>query len=667
MSDRPAGPGTRNDGRPHRHLPSFPYDRPRGHRGRSSCPASGRRPAGSGRRADARRSVGRRPRRDPRRTGPADDPPPVEVLAHDPCGGHQVRVAADRRSPSSRCRTARTPRSRRACDRGTCRTASRSPAPLEARRTRRPEATDPRPDERSVRVGRPARAGVADPRPDRRLAGQRMRPPPVASGGRGVARPEDVGRVESGGHRPGRLRRPAGHPGAPAGVPGRAPRAGPLRGELLVGAVDLGHPPGRGPGRRRVAAGEVGVVLPGQPSPGGLDPRWPTRRASARARHRGLVWSPTQSTGGRLTGRAGVSSPWVVPSIRRTGIVAGLTHRSARRRLPVRPRLPGAGRVPAPTPAAVHPGRPRPAVRGDGRRRPTAATCRPGSSRPGAAPRVPASSSSTAGTRPATGPCRRAPFLHAAGFHCLTFDVRGNGANPAESLPVSAGEYGADAAAGFAALLARPEVTRGAILGHSMGGVGAILAAAADPRVAAVVSVSAPSDPRRMVRQTFRLARLPVPRPGRHAARLADEPGLRPTARPRPPRDQRPARGRALRGTAPRRPRPGRLGHAGRARPPDRPGRPRRPPRLAGRPPRSSCSSSTRAATAGRTRTRPTAGRWPRSSPASSADRSAPEAAADAAAAADARRLPEPETPLVGDRAAAPALAMVGRSPAREP
>jgi pimeloyl-ACP methyl ester carboxylesterase len=107
----------------------------------------------------------------------------------------------------------------------------------------------------------------------------------------------------------------------------------------------------------------------------------------------------------------------------------------------------------------------------------------------------------------------QAQFLHAAGFHCLTFDVRGNGANPPETLPVSTGEYGADAAAAFEALLARPEVTRGAILGHSMGGTGAILAAASDPRVAAVVSASAPSDPRRMVRQTFRLAHLPMPGP----------------------------------------------------------------------------------------------------------------------------------------------------------
>ena len=104
-------------------------------------------------------------------------------------------------------------------------------------------------------------------------------------------------------------------------------------------------------------------------------------------------------------------------------------------------------------------------------------------------------------------------FLHAAGFHCLTFDVRGNGANPAETLPVSTGEFGSDALAGFATLIARPDVSSGAILGHSLGGVGAILAAAADPRVAALVSSSAPSDPRRLVRETFRLAGLRFPAP----------------------------------------------------------------------------------------------------------------------------------------------------------
>ena len=71
-----------------------------------------------------------------------------------------------------------------------------------------------------------------------------------------------------------------------------------------------------------------------------------------------------------------------------------------------------------------------------------------------------------------------AEFLVAAGYHCLTIDVRGHGANPPETLPVSAGEFGTDALAAFRALIARPEVTIGAIAGHSLGGIRALLAAA---------------------------------------------------------------------------------------------------------------------------------------------------------------------------------------------
>lgn len=106
-----------------------------------------------------------------------------------------------------------------------------------------------------------------------------------------------------------------------------------------------------------------------------------------------------------------------------------------------------------------------------------------------------------------------AQFLTAAGFHCLTVDIRGHGNNPAETMPVSAGEFGADALAAFEALIARPEVTIGAISGHSMGAVGAILAGAADHRVAAVVATSAPANPYLLTRQTFRLAHLPIPDP----------------------------------------------------------------------------------------------------------------------------------------------------------
>jgi uncharacterized protein len=104
-----------------------------------------------------------------------------------------------------------------------------------------------------------------------------------------------------------------------------------------------------------------------------------------------------------------------------------------------------------------------------------------------------------------------AVFLHAAGFHCLVIDVRGHGANAAESLPITAGEFGSDALAAFRGLIDRPEVTVGAVAGHSMGAIGAILAAAEDRRIAAVVATSAPADPWRLTRQTFRLARLPFP------------------------------------------------------------------------------------------------------------------------------------------------------------
>jgi len=103
--------------------------------------------------------------------------------------------------------------------------------------------------------------------------------------------------------------------------------------------------------------------------------------------------------------------------------------------------------------------------------------------------------------------------LHAAGFHVLTFDVRGHGSNGPETLPMSVGEFAADAGAAVAALAARPDVSRVAILGHSMGAAGALVAAAADPGVAAVVAVATPADSYRLTRQTFRLARLPLPDP----------------------------------------------------------------------------------------------------------------------------------------------------------
>jgi len=106
-----------------------------------------------------------------------------------------------------------------------------------------------------------------------------------------------------------------------------------------------------------------------------------------------------------------------------------------------------------------------------------------------------------------------AQFLHAIGYHVLTVDIRGHGLNPAETIPVSAGEFGTDALAAVEAALADPQATAVAVLGHSMGSIGAILAAAAEPRVSAAVLTATPADPWRLTRQTFRLARLPIPDP----------------------------------------------------------------------------------------------------------------------------------------------------------
>ncbi|HEY4752524.1 MAG TPA: alpha/beta fold hydrolase [Candidatus Limnocylindrales bacterium] len=106
-----------------------------------------------------------------------------------------------------------------------------------------------------------------------------------------------------------------------------------------------------------------------------------------------------------------------------------------------------------------------------------------------------------------------AQFLRAAGFHTLAIDVRGHGENAPEALPISVGEFADDAVAAARWLAGRKEVTSVGMLGHSMGAAGALVAAAAEPRIEAVVGISTPADPDRLTRQTFRLAELPIPGP----------------------------------------------------------------------------------------------------------------------------------------------------------
>src|SRR5450759_1542670 len=102
-------------------------------------------------------------------------------------------------------------------------------------------------------------------------------------------------------------------------------------------------------------------------------------------------------------------------------------------------------------------------------------------------------------------------YLHAAGFHCLVFDVRGHGDSPEVALPVNVPEFAEDTAAAARWAAARPEVSTVGVLGHSMGGAGAIVAASHEPLIKAVVSASAPADLVRMTRKTFQMAGLQIP------------------------------------------------------------------------------------------------------------------------------------------------------------
>jgi alpha-beta hydrolase superfamily lysophospholipase len=104
-----------------------------------------------------------------------------------------------------------------------------------------------------------------------------------------------------------------------------------------------------------------------------------------------------------------------------------------------------------------------------------------------------------------------ARYLHAAGFHCLSIDVRGHGDNPPEELAISVPEFAADAAEAARWLAARADVSAVGLLGHSMGAAGVIAAGAAEPAVGAVVAISAPADAVRMTRRTFELAEMRVP------------------------------------------------------------------------------------------------------------------------------------------------------------
>ena len=125
-------------------------------------------------------------------------------------------------------------------------------------------------------------------------------------------------------------------------------------------------------------------------------------------------------------------------------------HGRADRRVAIRAGVPGSRRVPAPPRAGVRPGRPRARFRGGPHPVGRASSCRRGGSRLAVASRARRSLlvHGWESARDRTLP--NVPVLHACGFHVLTIEVRGHGVNPPEELPLTAGEFGADATAGAA-------------------------------------------------------------------------------------------------------------------------------------------------------------------------------------------------------------------------
>lgn len=103
-----------------------------------------------------------------------------------------------------------------------------------------------------------------------------------------------------------------------------------------------------------------------------------------------------------------------------------------------------------------------------------------------------------------------AEALHGAGLGVLAFDARGHGESDGDG-PITILKLAEDVLAAFHALQGRPEVDadRLGVVGHSIGGGAALLAASVEPRIRAVVSSSAFTDPDRLTREVMRRMRIP--------------------------------------------------------------------------------------------------------------------------------------------------------------
>lgn len=105
-----------------------------------------------------------------------------------------------------------------------------------------------------------------------------------------------------------------------------------------------------------------------------------------------------------------------------------------------------------------------------------------------------------------------APQLHEAGFAVLLIDARCHGASDDDDF-TSLPRFAEDIDAGLDWLRQQADVDpcRLAVLGHSVGAGAALLSAARQPGLRAVISISAFAHPREMMRRFLRQHRIPYP------------------------------------------------------------------------------------------------------------------------------------------------------------
>ena len=101
-----------------------------------------------------------------------------------------------------------------------------------------------------------------------------------------------------------------------------------------------------------------------------------------------------------------------------------------------------------------------------------------------------------------------APHIHRMGFHGLFVDVRNHGLSDRDRF-VSMPRFADDLDTAIAWMREHPEVTSVGVIGHSVGAGAAILSASRSDVLDALVSVAAPADPERLMRE--QMSFLPKP------------------------------------------------------------------------------------------------------------------------------------------------------------